>query len=636
MCVFWTLRARSGCGALEYGTSRSDRECARIGNADRRNIFVLYAEGSIRRTRVYSTSSALHVLLHAAYRSDERYTSRSQAHCFVLSQVRLTYLVCTLLTSTLPPKRLEAKLPAQDDLRMYYESDTIDVTSFGAVVDDGQDDVDAFRRAIAIQQTKGGILHVPPGRFNFSTTLYQGELTRDLIIVGSRGAILECQTRWLELRSPIRLQRALTQDAYRGDSLVVFVDTALVRKGDLISVRSSTSTESNWNYPESDCHWVSQVLPEGVALATPLNFAYTPETESTLVTVSEPRRVFLCSLGIELRGTDEAQNWVRLDRVAATLSDLRVSGSGKASEGELISFYDCADVTLDHILLSDGGYGVLINNSRDVRIRDLEAYRLIHPVVPATWSDEVSVTKLRGEDFGLDAHPSFNVTYQDVDADLHDNYFNARAVGISFRKVRLRSKRKAASGKIYIGVLGLSEEVSAHLHEYNTSFEDVYWLHEYAPFNGLSFNSGHNITVRRCTTHQVFFERGCRNILIEDSHLGQLNANLGSLQIRNTTFDNSLLRGEVNGGVLNFSWSGTVRVDGCTFLNYGRKQPLIGYLNDPNLSRIELANSDLRGVSILVGNTRDRSNLYTGVSVYNSTFSRTLEREMEQWARPTR
>jgi hypothetical protein len=497
------------------------------------------------------------------------------------------------------------------------------VTDFGANGHDLNGDSEAFRISfeVANSDPNRDSIFIPSGTYYLSTPIPKMILKYSITVLGDTDTRIICEQGFGWFMSPEESNIELSKPALRGDEELSFVNTALLGVGDVVCLFADTEVENAWHYPKSDNHRITEVLSEEeiLLLNEPLNFDYYPDKEKIIIKIYHTKNIYFQNIEFVLNSKADKKPLmgIRLDGLSCYFNNILIIDPNLKKNNSFIGLYNCNQVGLKDIWIEGAMYGVLINNSRDFIAKDTYVENSVHPYAPATWSDGIFIDSLVAFNASIDAHPSFNVSYKNVDQYSDSQYFNCRALGVTLENCSFSAGSKP-KGKVYIGMNTLNPEFKWMMREYDVNIKNVDWVHSDMGYNGLNISSARTLVIEQCTTHAISTTYFCDSILIRNSRIGRFRCYDNNFLILNTLFDGSLLSKESPKYAISVSYSGTSIIDGCDFINYENKDAsLINYIHSP-LSELIFRNCKIGKFDYFVKNVSNPSRKYEGIIFRNT------------------
>ena len=250
----------------------------------------------------------------------------------------------------------------------------------------------------------------------------------------------------------------------------------------------------------------------------------------------------------------------------SVVTDVSVTEATLERTSDPIFLVGVIKMFLGNIFMRGIRYGINVSvGCRDIRIVGVEAEHVRHAVVPNSWADGIYVTDLKGTDCTavMDAHPSFNVHYENVRATRETDSSNLRSVGGSVKNSHFSSQ---GSGTSYFQSLALVEPQIYD--EYEFILENVVWEMPNAKniWGGLNCGWGHEFTVRNVTAFALFVSNRIHTATIEDSTFGILVSRARNLKMQSTILDGDLNQ-NMGPGLVTFIHQGPVFIRDCVFRN---------------------------------------------------------------------
>lgn len=381
-------------------------------------------------------------------------------------------------------------------------------------------------RAIRAAYLSGEDLILPKGEYEMTSSIVLDRMSKNLVIDGQGSTIKTSGGRLFNFISDYQVYN-FTGQASRGDRQVDFEGQGL------ISITSEEIIDSSWNTKASDLHYL-----KGNTLSEPLNFNY----DTASITVYTPVKVTLKNLTIIVDSTYKTLGGhpVLFQGMAVELENIKVVGNVTT---DLLALTDCHTVSAKNLVLDQGRYGLLLNRCRKVEVDGILGTRLIHPVTPASWTDDVHIKDMVSAlcSGGMDSHPSFNVTYENCNfQDVHLS--NCRAFGVRILDCSIRNIQSHPQPYTYHGLPGtkfIHDDYDFLFGEYDIEIRNTEFVkHDLlTDFNGISIYWARNVILDNVKAHAVAIHGGSAgdtkcNVWIRDSHIGKLRARGANLKLR--------------------------------------------------------------------------------------------------------
>lgn len=389
---------------------------------------------------------------------------------------------------------------------------------------------------------------------------------------------------------------SLASSSVRGLSYIDVTDASTVSAGEILYMASDSAAETGWGYVETDIHTIDFIIGNRIYFTNPLNFNYNHLSEVVTIYVYRPRTVILRNLMFETSsGYELGEYFVNVAGCKLIVENVAlVTTDPDAPDGLNISA--CVNVHLRNVSFDGFRYGCLMNFCRDFYAFNTLAQNCRHAYVPATWCDNVYVDGLVGFDnrATVDAHPSFNVTYSNVDA-RDTELSNCRAFGVIWNNVKIVNTDSHVQGYSYIGMTTaaqVADEYDFLFAEYPIILNNVNWskLDNLGRFNGFSIFWAEDVIINNSTSHALAVHGGnpggeCR-VVVNDCEFGRIHAKGANLHlsVKNTTIDHQLLPGTAS-QALEVDGTGQRYFENCDFVNFDNDDYLIEYLNSFRASR---------------------------------------------------
>jgi hypothetical protein len=430
--------------------------------------------------------------------------------------------------------------------------------------------------------------------------------------VGMHSTVLTTNDGRMYRASSPSVSKTLASDALRLDQEICLNNVTDIQAGDLIRIYSDTDAETGWGYHENDLHYVMSVdtVNDCVKIKNPLNFNYSTSGETVAILAYRPKKLILENLTIRiLNGYVLGQTPIVATGMIVEMRNVKFRNDHTTSP-DGFSIAACHPVTLNNIEFTDFRYGGLMNFCRKV-----EAYNTIvrnsrHAYVPATWTDGLVVDGLIGVNNrgAMDAHPSFNVTYRNID--IEDNELsNCRAFGVTLDNCRIRNVTPYNQDYSYIGMTGaaqIRDEYDYLLAEYPININNTVWemADSTGRFNGLSIYWGGEINISNTRTHSIAIHGGSLDdtkceLRLNNCAVGLIHAD-GAVDI---VANNCHLLKSLSPGVdyaLDIEGGAKKQLQNCHFTGWTGDDYLIEYLNQPSGDKPIFFNCEVPRIKDLV------------------------------------
>ena len=454
----------------------------------------------------------------------------------------------------------------------------------------------------------GQPVNLPPGKHRVAATTVLNDLRTDLILDGNGKTELVLNRPLLRVATPAVAQGSLTRVLDRGSTRLE-LDKSGIAPGDIITFRSEDIVEENWNTKAYFTTTVHAVGSGSMTLRDPATFTFTPAARSTYV-VRRPVEVALRGLTLSSSSLTKGDRAVIVTGAKVQVARVEVN-SGQRRGFDFIELQGCMDSRLSQLTLGGLRYGVLINYSGSTTVESIVANDVYHAVAPATWSTQVLVQGYRGTNTAIDAHPSFDVTYRDVDIDCGNRLFNCRALGVRLENCRFRAQYPG-TGKVYIGVSKLTKPYEFLKREYDVVFKTVNWLPEANQAVGFSVYGARDLTVDDVVTDQLVTTSFVTRTRVRNSRLGSIRSYNGDVVVENSVLDGNLYPGSGPfDAAITTSYQGRVDVIDTAVRNYG--SALLGYVFSPK-APLRFERCTIENVNALVKETGYKQNRPPSVS----------------------
>lgn len=325
----------------------------------------------------------------------------------------------------------------------------LNLWSFGAVPDDGQDDSDAFITACNRAGLVRRPLWIPSGTYEIdkNTTI---TCTGDLHLIGERDVYINLDG-LLTFRADLADEAiALWADAPRGSRFITVDDTSHCSIGDLIAIGTTVVAEISWRTLKREVHRIAAV-PDGKTLVfeEPLLFSYGTTDEGLAISAHKRRRITIGNIAFDVNDRQLATHYFSGGTV---LYNCRWTERDVGEQdGYLYSPGSSIGVTVTDAVFEGGYYGCIPAGCRDVTFERVTGHRCAgHVIAPNNWCHGVYVRNIVGYECGslVDSHPSFEVHYSNVRGNI-TGVPNLRSLGGSIRDYRVESTM-SKPGEIYL------------------------------------------------------------------------------------------------------------------------------------------------------------------------------------------
>ena len=522
---------------------------------------------------------------------------------------------------------LTLQLACRSSSKVKSKERVVHVKDFGAKVNDRKDDTKAFQKAIKHllekDKSKSVFLMLEKGTYDLSGPIYDGILKKDLKIIGEKGTELKCEDYFAWFKST-DTKVTVIKSIKRGDSHVSINHFGRAKEGDLLFVLSDKPGELSWKYKKGDLHRISKIKGKKIELESKFNFPYNAKAEKLTCLLYRPVTIELENLAFQFPKSNKRRYHMamRIDGAIVKGKNLSfIDKFSKQSADNFLAFHFCKDVLLENINFEGKAYGALINYSRDFKAKNTTSKNCIHSYAPATWSTNLYFDGIRGTNTAIDAHPSFNVHYNDVDIHTGKGYFNCRALGVKLTNCKFRADHSYKGDKTQIAYLSMAPEFEKYYYEYDVTLENVNWIHPLTSLNGLNIFKARNVTFINCKSHMISTFSFCDNVVVKNSEIGKFKCYDGDFTIGNTTFNGKLQGVAQPDYAITFSYVGNAYVKDCKFINYNtRSSYLIDYIHSADKSNITFENCTIESFKGVINKFGEKQKQYNGVVFKNSTL----------------
>lgn len=482
--------------------------------------------------------------------------------------------------------------------------------------------VDASSRLIQIIKNKqskgGGTILIEPGDYYIDQPIWDGILNNDISIKGKGKVNFYCSHKVANFKAPSE-KRKLNIPPLRGQTKISGDFSGLTIKPNLcLIIANDQIVEKSWKYDKGELHEIKKLSNNQIVFKDEVLFNY-QKTEKLKVLLIESRNIHLENINFIIDQNSPIKQNVLLNLKGCSLKLNNVNYDNKRTEKKswFASINQGINIDINNVKIDNAKYGFVLNYSKNATFKNIVSNNTTHPVVPSTFTQNVLVDSLSGVSTSLDAHPSFNVKYSNVE--ITNGGFNCRAFGVEFENCVFKSPR-AASGKTYLGVSSLTDESKSLAYEYDVIMNNVQYVKQIGSFNGLHVDRVRKFKLNNVKTHMISTGSFVKEIEITNSHIGRFQNYQTSCTVLNTVFDASLQGNKDPKPPLSFSYSGEAKVEDCIFKGFD-KSFLIDYVHSPK-SEISFVNCEFDSLEGLVKKFGNKEKQYRGLKFEKSEFKK--------------
>ncbi len=359
-------------------------------------------------------------------------------------------------------------------------------------------------------------------------------LTEDLHWDFAANAQLQIEdTKTITISSPLILSTVLSANATYLDTTITLTSVSGIQSGDIITVTSDTVAETGSNYTKAFTTRIVSIAGSVVTLRDPIHFDYTTAESGLLVEVYRPYKVYMNNLNF-IGKTTSLRVKILFSYCEVHLRDVTQTNNELAYG---IHLSGCVDSTIDGLTADGGTYPVLINKSRNIRLKNL-AYignqvGSNHMVTIATFTADVYIDGLTGFGALIESHPAFNVNYTNVNISCTATYpWNLRSIGGSITNSVIKQIGTGYTAAMYIQTVAL---VDMTPYENSTFLIDNLETDLLGTDGVFSVRHGYRIIIKNCKFPDdtiISIGNGAEGDKVKDLWLSN-NKGEGKLQNRN-------------------------------------------------------------------------------------------------------
>lgn len=449
-----------------------------------------------------------------------------------------------------------------------------------------------------------------PGVISIGHLITLNDVDRHIIFEGNGQTRIHLSSPWLNLRAK-ETRISLQRNAERNEDQIKVHDE-IIDQGSLIALRSEDIVESAWSYKQTDVVQVDRIERDIVFLEDSLNFSY--KAGNSELKMYSPASVTFRNIHFEL--ALPVGYGVSLRGMGVTFKNCSVTYAEEKDLPVFASLYDCSPVQIiDCDIYGNITYGFLMNSCSEVYVKNIISEKCIHPLVPAYWTSQMVVDGFKGKGSVIDAHPSLDVTYKNVQVTEGLNYWNCRALGVKLIDCDFEVLPGISSPSLYIGVLALNKDYEFMYDEYDVLCSNVKWKYKDQGFNGLHVHKCRDFMVENCETHEVSTGAPIQRFEVINSRLGRLACADSNFKISGCVFRKSWQNTDTYTSPLSCSYDGTAIIENCAFFGYD-DQYLFNYIQSTQ-TRITFRNCDFNKLKGFVRKSYQPKSAYKEIKIYN-------------------
>lgn len=456
------------------------------------------------------------------------------------------------------------------------------------------------------------------GTYNVKSKLYDGVLTRDISIIGDGKVTINVTKEFIQLQSPKILEGKIIQNLSRGSKVIKVKDAlpiSYLNNSLLFFIRSDSSVEEGWKYKKGELQEITFFKGETLSLKDGLKFNYA-YSENAQIHIYDSKKIILKNIDFKVNCESNwsYDNVIRTDGCRIFAEDITINNCYNERKGWFWGMYYCNDIFVNDFNCNNISYGLVMNYCKNVVVKNIISNNTEHPIVPATFTQNVYVSNLRGENTNIDAHPSFDVHYNDIDIDTGLDLFNCRSYGVTLTNCNFRCSSDNDRSSIYIGGIALKKEYEFLYDEFDIILKNVRWKHKIIGFNGLTVNRCNKFIVDSCETHMISTGNFIKSVEISNSKIGYFKCYDTNFKITNSKFIRSLQNLKITKPPLACSFSGSAEIVNCDFNGYN--DYLLEFVSGPN-SKILFKGCNIIGIQELVKQFQFPTNNYSNIEFIN-------------------
>ncbi|WOO43480.1 glycosyl hydrolase family 28-related protein [Rubellicoccus peritrichatus] len=345
------------------------------------------------------------------------------------------------------------------------------VETYGAVGDGVTNDTAAVQAALNSAIASGKVLYFPnPQATYLLTTDVNHTGLENVAILGQGATIKTMGTSGIKLSASTNVL-TLSANVSHGDDTITVSDASGVAMGDIIELSSSIEAQLGWAYGSRWVGTVKSINGNVISLHQSVRMNFGTADSGISCVHSKGRRVHIQGLDFTTE-TGGARGVSLLYCIDSQLNEIN-SKNGPIPEDQIdcLFFKNCVGITIRDISLNGWRYGMLIEGGRNISVTNMTYNGGRHALSPAFFVDGVSVDGLRGENNAgiADAHPSFNIRYNNVytSSDIQGSSF--RCTGLTITNSRFRLNHATLSN-----VLGMNVAWNTTPYDYAALFDGTF------------------------------------------------------------------------------------------------------------------------------------------------------------------
>lgn len=457
-------------------------------------------------------------------------------------------------------------------------------------------------------------IYIKKGKYYLSSQFLSGVINMDINLIGEDGVVFYCNKRIIDVSAPSVLQKtrvslkkgiSVMNNPFRkdidfnDDIFCVLIDDGLVEKA--------------WKYKKGEMLSVKKITRNKIEFNEKSLFPYS----NVRIKLYESRSIALKNIEfvINYKSSFVDGGLMKFEGCKLTLENVKTTDLNKDKKKNFLLANNCNNTLVKEFEIEGYQYGVILNYSLNARFLNIKSDHTLHPIVPATFSKNIYTDKLTGTDTAIDAHPSFNITYKNVNIDKGG--FNCRSFGVYMENCVFTNPE--FTNKTYLGVTSLTDEFKYLAKEYDIVLKNVDWVIKRKGVNGLHIKDARRFNVQNCITHQVSIEGNASEIKISDSKIGRFQNSQTNCVIENTIFDSKLQQLFKPIPPLSFSRTGSAKIVNCEFKGY-ENTFLISYLHSPLKSSLTFRNCQFGEFKDWINKFGSKTKEYKNIHFENCDF----------------
>lgn len=463
------------------------------------------------------------------------------------------------------------------------------------------------------------------GKYYFSKQLLSVVLNRNICIQGLGDVKFYANQNVFHFKSPIVYSNKVNSNLKRGDKIIHLepMESKIDLKHTILSIYSNDYVEVAWKYKKGEIQIIEDYKNNIITLKDSLVFFYDSKEKTELI-IYKPYKVIVNNIEFVV---NEGGQWnydflLRTDGCISEANNLVFTNSKKEQEGTFWLIDRNVNCKINNFKSTNLMYGLLLSYSKNIVINKVEGNNCTHPVVPANFTQNVFVDHFRGKNTSIDAHPSFNVNYNDVDIYTGKGFFNCRAFGVKLTNCNFTCDPDFNDSSIYIGGISLRPEYDFLYNEFDVFLENVVWKHKLNGFNGLTVNKCREFIVNNCESHLISTGNTVKKVEVTNSKIGHFKCYDANFTITNSQFISTLQNINNPKPPITCSFHGIAKIENCTFQNYNNY--LIEFLSGPG-TNISFKDCDFGSLKNLVKEFQFPDSKYEQIRFDNCKMKSVLE-----------